>query len=315
MTRKPSVASVIHFNLLCEQYLKTHQTPIVFSLDRNSFQTHLRAGNGVHAAYLKRRKETASLLQRWGFSLNPLHQAILQLEKKGFEHPKLKTLFTNSHLVKEEVLSHYNVDPDKLCVVHNGVEWKAFQPAFDTWQARKEQSPASFQLLFVGNNYARKGLCHLLHALAPLKKEKFQLHVVGKEKQIDSFRALAEKLELSQHILFWGPQQEMTPFYQIADALVIPSLYDPFANVTVEALAMGVPVLSSKSNGGHEILTPTNGLIIQDLNDIPSFSLQLKEMLSTPKTTDSANRIRAAVEPLDFSHQLKKIVTATLSSY
>ena len=67
-------------------------------------------------------------------------------------------------------------------------------------------------------------------------------------------QALAAKLNIQRRVTFFGPQKEIRPFYQFADALVIPSFYDPFANVTVEALAMGLFVVSSKSNGGHEIL-------------------------------------------------------------
>ncbi len=59
----------------------------------------------------------------------------------------------------------------------------------------------------------------------------------------------------------------MRPFYQLADALAIPSFYDPFANVTVEALAMGLFVVSSRSNGGFEILDPSKGIIIENLSE------------------------------------------------
>jgi UDP-glucose:(heptosyl)LPS alpha-1,3-glucosyltransferase len=128
-----SFLNVLHFDKACAAYLDQNPSPIIFSLDRNRFQTHIRAGNGVHASYLQRRSQEEGLAKKLSFSLNPLHHAILSLEKKAFEHPGLKTLFTNSEMVKKEVLQFYSTDPDKIQVVHNGVEWHALQNAFDTW--------------------------------------------------------------------------------------------------------------------------------------------------------------------------------------
>jgi UDP-glucose:(heptosyl)LPS alpha-1,3-glucosyltransferase len=103
---------------------------------------------------------------------------------------------------------------------------------------------------------------------------------------------------------------DITPFYQMADVLVIPSFYDPFANVTIEALAMGLFIVSSKHNGGHEIITKENGTVIENLLHIDSLSHALENCLNHPKTTMSANRIRQSVAHLDFSTQLKELMKA-----
>jgi UDP-glucose:(heptosyl)LPS alpha-1,3-glucosyltransferase len=316
-----SFLNIMHFDKVCHEYLREHPTPIVFSLDRNRFQTHIRAGNGVHAAYLQHRSEAEGRIKKLSFALNPLHQAILSLEKKAFEHPELKLLFTNSEMVKQELLRFYRTDPEKIRVVHNGVEWHAMQSSFESWDSQKEINirklgldPAAFQLLFVGHNFYRKGLEKLLKALTRLKQDNFQLSIVGKEKKISYFHLLVEQLGLQGKVFFFGPQQETIPFYQIADCAIIPSVYDPFANVTVEALAMGVFVISSKHNGGHEILTPSNGAVIKSLDDLDSFSHVLKTSLTRSKSIQSANAIRESVKHLDFSNQLKIITQTTLNS-
>ena len=100
----------------------------------------------------------------------------------------------------------------------------------------------------------------------------------------------------------------------MADCLVIPSIYDPFANVTVEALAMGLFTLSSKQNGGHEILDIHNGDVIRDLYDPADFARTLTQAMTHPKTQESAARIRQSVQHLDFSHQLRLITQTTLDS-
>ncbi|MGC1879010.1 MAG: glycosyltransferase family 4 protein [Rhabdochlamydiaceae bacterium] len=316
-----SVLNLIHFDRSCSDYIEKHPTPIIFSLDRNRFQTHLRAGNGVHAAYLERRSAEEGFVKRLSFALNPLHRVTLSLEKKGFEHPDLKLLFTNSFLVKEEILQFYHTDPDKIQVVHNGVEWHGMQAPFDKWESEKEKTarewhldPNAFQFLFIGHNFRRKGLEKLLSALVRIKGEHFQLSVVGKEKNLSHFKAVVQSLGLSKKVFFFGPQKETSPFYQIADCLIIPSLYDPFANVTVEALAMGLYVISSKSNGGHEVLKEQSGTVIESLEDPLSFAEVLKNVLNRRKTVARACSIRQSVKHLDFSNQLRKITQLTVDS-
>ncbi len=306
--RSLSVLNVAYFDVLCQRYIAEHPTPIIFSLDRNRFQTHIRAGNGVHAAYLQRRCREEGVAKRVSFALNPLHRLILSLEKQAFEHPELKILFTNSEMVKREILQCYATDPQKIQVVHNGVAWHAVQPAFDQWR----EEPNCFQFLFIGHNFRRKGLDKLLHALALIKHEPFELSVVGKDKHQNEFEALIQRLDLSNKVRIWGPQTDIIPFYQKADCLVIPSLYDPFANVTIEALAMGLFVLSSKHNGGHEVLNEHNGTVIPDLDDSQVFAKQLKLAMTQPKTKIRAAAIRHSVGHLDFTTQLRSITQRTL---
>ena len=315
-----SFLNILSFDKACSEYLARAPTPIIFSLDRNRFQTHIRAGNGVHAAYLKRRSQEEGVVKQLSFALNPLHRAILSLEKKAFEHTGLKTLFTNSEMVKQEILQFYRTDPKKIQVVHNGVEWEAMQSAFDLWETQRKKILTELQLdsealqfLFIGHNFRRKGLEKLLQALALIKHEYFQLSVIGKDKNLTYYQDLIQKLGLSKKVFIFGPQKETARFYQIADCIVIPSLYDPFANVTVEALAMGVFVLSSKNNGGHEVLTERNGHVIECLDDPEAFAETLKMALSRPKSKDSAASIRQSVKHLDFSNQLRLITQSSIS--
>lgn len=317
-----SLLQLMHFDRACSDYIKRHPTPIVLSLDRTRHQTHIRAGNGVHAAYLKRRSQEEGKWKALSFYLNPLHRTILSIEKRAFEDPYLKTLFTNSHMVRNEILQHYAVDPDTIRVIHNGVEWRKLQTAFDHWQEQKPLAlkkygldPLAFQFLFIGHNYHRKGLDKLLLALAEIKESGFQLSVIGKEKDLSYFHRKADNLGLSKKVFFFGPTPEIIAFYQLADALVIPSLYDPFANVTVEALAMGLFVVSSKTNGGCEVLSERSGVIIEDLDDPSRFAASLRIALAHPKTLESALQIRSAVSHLDFSKQLRLMTEAILTNF
>lgn len=301
---KTSWQTLRAFDRFAKKYHQALSPDITLGLDRNQVQTHLRAGSGVHRAYLNLRKQSEAAWKSVRHLINPLHRLLLQIEKTSFEHPALRTLFTNSHMVKKQILEHYRVDEHKIAVIHNGVEWHPWQPFFDAWP--QSYQGRRFEFLFLGHNFERKGLVPLLQGLSLLPTREFHLSVVGHDKHLPRYERLASKLHLSQQVTFHGPQATITPFYQNADALVIPSYYDPFANVTVEALAMGLYVVSSKTNGGSEILTPETGTVIQDLTSAESVATALSQALQHPKTIESAIRRRQSVKHLDFSIQLSR---------
>jgi UDP-glucose:(heptosyl)LPS alpha-1,3-glucosyltransferase len=301
---------VKEFDAFCADFLQKHPHDIVLSLERTHHQTHLRAGNGVHASYLALRRQHEPWWKRLSLFLNSLHRTILAIEKASFEDPHLKRLFVNSSLVKSQVLKHYTTDPQKIAIIHNGVEWAELETPFN---ASLERGPSeTIHLLFIGHNYVRKGLGQLLHALCRLSSRDFHLDVVGQDKNIRKFQRLARKLGLENYVTFWGHQPSPISFYQKADVLTIPSLYDPFANVTLEGLAMGLFVVSSTTNGGHEVLTQASGVSF-DLGDCDAHVAALETALKHPKTKERSLAIRQSVRHLDFSHQLGQLCDLCLS--
>lgn len=317
-----SLVHLLYFDTQCRNYLGRHPMDVVFGMDRNfCYQTHYRAGNGVHAAYLQRRKKDSSLWKKYSIATNPLHHLILAMEKRTFEHPDLEVLFTNSFMVAKEIQEHYPlVDPKKICAVHNGVEWKELEHPFQEGLAKRVEVLAElglhqdcFQFLFIGNEYGRKGLRLLLWALSLLKEKNFELSVVGKERDQEAYIAYAKELGLDKQVRFFGAVKDAKPFYAAADCLVVPSLYDPFANVTVEALAFGVPVISSSSNGGSEVLaSPEMGVIFNDLESPDELAVCLAKAMGNPKTASQAATLRKQVAHLDFSNQIGKYLSALL---
>lgn len=291
--------------------------PVVLSMDRSSFQTHHRAGNGVHAAYLDIRAQTEGRLR---FALNPLHRLQLSLEKKTFESPETKAIIVNSHMVKEQILNYYKTPSSKIHVIHNGVEWNELEADFaDSILNRKKYAtvlgldPSVFQFLFIGHNFKRKGLDVLLESLALLKNKNFHLSIVGSDKHMSSYKTQARHLDLESKVTFFGAQAVSRPYYLASDCLVIPSTYDPFANVTVEALALGLLVVSSKMNGGHEVLQPHTGTVIENAQNPEEVAAALESAMNHPKEPLLATTIRSSISHLDYSNQLAKICDLCLT--
>lgn len=308
-----SFLSLSFFKRKVDDWLNTHPQDIVFGLDRNVYQTHYRAGNGSHKTFLSKTKK--QFMDSFLSKLNPKNYSIMKTEKKLFENPSLKKVFTNSYQIKKELLSHYSIPYEKIEVVHNGVDFNNFR--FDEGSKLLSQKalhipPCQIHFLFVGNNYQRKGLSSLLKALSQLKKQSFYLSVVGKDKNLSKYRSLCKALGIEDKVHFWGPQKNLIPYYCSADCLALPTLYDPFANVTVEALAMGLFVITSDFNGGSEVLTKDTGRVL--LNFEEDFVKSLKKVFSLSLSYEKKLKIRKSIAHLDLNHQLDKIVDLTVSS-
>ena len=187
--RWPGFLRLEQFDRCVSRWLKTNPVDIVFGMERNRIQTHIRAGNGVHAAYLKSRLASDGSIKYGLCLINPLHRKILELEKSAFESPGLKRIFVNSRMVQTELLEHYAVEPSKIEVVHNGVEWTELSSSFIDWEKGKSEAlrkfglnPDNLHLLFIGHGYRRKGLDQLLKALSIWKFRDFHLSIVGKDR-------------------------------------------------------------------------------------------------------------------------------------
>ncbi len=312
---------LFEFDRWCRRYTATHPADVVLGMDRTRWQTHIRLGNGIHRAYLKYRCEMEPWTKQLCFALNPQHHLILHYEKRALEAPTLQCAIANSYMVKNEVSTYYAVDPSKVAVVHNGVEWTELAPLFDQWPEAREKKlrelgldPGRHQFLFVGHEWRRKGLMQLLQGLHLLPKEDWELSVVGYDRHPEIIREAIQSHGLTKNVHLLGVRNDVPSLMQAADSLVIPSIYDPFANVTVEGLAMGLFVVSSSRNGGKEVLNHENGRVIDDLFDPDSMKESLEEALQHPKTEASAKAIRQSVAHLDYAAQLDKVIQCLLTA-
>lgn len=137
-------------------------------------------------------------------------------------------------------------------------------------------------LLFVGNDYRKKGLEGLLRALARLPGAP-SLAVVGNPAHIPEFRAVADTLKLGARVFFLGALQDVGPAYEAADILVHPTFEDTFAMVVLEAMAHGLPVVVSgpKYCGIAGLLRQgVNALLLDDPRDTDELARVLAELLA-----------------------------------
>ncbi|WP_461395649.1 glycosyltransferase family 4 protein [Deferrisoma sp.] len=232
---------------LTERRVRPGAFDVVHGAGKTTCQTVHRCGGGVHRAYLEREgKATRSVYDR----------VVLRIEDRLFSSPGLRAVVCPSRWVAEAVERFYPDVAERIRIIPNGVDTERFTPE-GREEARAEVCGAlgipvdARILLFVGTNFRLKGLDLAVEALARLPGA--HLVVVGGDAP-GPFAARAREFGCADRVHFVGPQREMLRWYRAADVLVHPTRYDPFANVCVEALACGTPVVTSPENGAADVL-------------------------------------------------------------
>ena len=269
----PSWLRVVMFNL---QVCLTKKDKFYFSLDRITCPDIYRAGDGVHKVFLSIEKKSKT---------NLLHPIYLFLEKSCFN--KAKHIIANSQMVKNDIISTYKIASDKISVIHNGIKVKEFNYQQSFHKLTKEFSISEDQkiLLYVGSGFERKGVKEFLNVISKLTDSDIKAFVVGKEKNIEYYQQVSKELDIDKQVIFTGTREDVDDFYSISDIFLLPTHYDPFSNVVLEAMSFGNAVFTTRQNGASEILdndfvmdSPNDPKVISKINDLLQDQVKLENI-------------------------------------
>jgi UDP-glucose:(heptosyl)LPS alpha-1,3-glucosyltransferase len=307
-------AIIFNYNVQKELYDGIHPD-VTISFERTTCQDIYRAGDGCHKEWLQLRRSVDSRWKQITFAINPLHRVLLALERKLFHETKL--IIANSHMVKKQIIHHYGLPEIKINVIYNGVDLRRFTPLNrEKWRGatRKELSipDAAKVLLFVGSGYERKGLGTVLRALSVLKQkgdltgQDMRLLVVGKG-DMKKFTSLAIEKGIYKDVVFLGSQANVEKFYAAADLFVLPTLYDPFSNATIEAMASGLPVITTANNGTSEIVEEgVEGFLLRDALDYNDLAEKIRKTFARNAKMGEHARQKAEKYPIETA--VKKFI-------
>src|SRR5438876_1315849 len=241
---------------------------VLMSLERIWRCDVYRAGDGVHQAWLNRRRKFEMPLQRFVRGINWKHQDILQLEEALLAKGGAGRVIANSEMVKKEIVDLYRYPADKIDIVRNGVPLEKFRfdPAFqEKARADLKLKPDEIALLFAGSGWERKGLRFAIEAFELCRDRKLRLLVAGRG---DARGYKPKRFFTEEPIRFLGEVANLRPTYAAADIFILPSVYDPFSNACLEALASGLPVITTRDNGFSEIIeNDVHGSIVDRSSD------------------------------------------------
>jgi UDP-glucose:(heptosyl)LPS alpha-1,3-glucosyltransferase len=241
---------------------------VLMSLERIWRCDVYRAGDGVHRAWLERRNEVAGPWQKLSRLLNRKHSATLSLEQSLFGKAGAGRVIANSRMVKEEIIRLYGFPGDKIDVVYNGVPLQS-RHRDDRAKTREALGleEKDIAVLFAGSGWERKGLRFAIDAIER-QGGPMRLLVAG--------RGDSRNFPSSQ-VQFLGVVREMPSLYAAADIFLLPTIYDPFSNACLEAVAAGRPVITTRANGFSEIIeSGRHGSVIDDPRNIDAIAEALQ---------------------------------------
>lgn len=270
-----------------------------------------RAGDGVHAQWLQNRRAALSPVARLGLALNLYHRYVLAAERHLFESEQLRAVICNSCMVRDEIRKRFGVSEAKLHVIYNGIDLEAFHPGLrEAHRAPVREklgiAPEALVHLFVGAGFERKGVFRLLEALARSVRGA-HLIVVGRDKLQGRAERLANSLHIAPFVHFVGGQTDVRPFYGAADSFVLPTLYDPFPNAALEAMACGLPVTTTRECGTSELIEEGAEGFVVDALDADALAAAL-DRLDVGTASEMGRRARVRAETLSLESMTDRLL-------
>lgn len=287
---------------------------IVQGFGRTVRQDVMRAGGGCHRVYFRHRMADAGLVERWFLMMSWYHRIALWIENRQYRRPNYRRVIAVSQRVRRELTEELGVDPDRIEVIYNGVDLEKFRPDDSggrraAVRAKHRIPEADEVILFLGTGFRRKGLDTALRAFARISRHNRWLLVVGRDATEERYRRLALSLGLSRHVVFCGPTREPETYYAASDLFVFPTRYEPFGNVCLEAMAAGLPVVTTAINGAAELFPEeTRELLLDDPEDVKGLADRMGGLLADRERIRSiGKRLRTAAEALTWEANGRRV--------
>lgn len=272
----------------CYQALQQHTFDVTVGFIKTWGQDVLMPQGGFHLASAEHnvRKHSSPFTRamvRLLHAIDLKHWSYRRLERKQLFDFK-STIVVPSRMVQQHAHQYYPEVTDRVRVVHNAIDADRFstQDRLKIRSQVRDQNrlhPEDHVGLFVGHNYRLKGLVPLLHATRLIPDSvNFKLLICGSAKY-QRYEKMAENLGISERVRFLGFVPEVREAFFAADFLVHPSFYDPCALVTMEALTCGLPVITTKLNGGSEQLPACmNSLTVDSPHDHEAMARNIERL-------------------------------------
>ena len=266
-----------------------------------------RAGDGVHRAWLERRASFSNAWQKLFRAVKRKHRDILRLEESLFAQGGAGRVIANSKMVKEEIVRVYNYPADRIDIVYNGVPLDAFRFS----EEMRAKSRAAYGLdendvaiVFAGSGWKRKGLRFAIEAVEACGNSKMHLFVAG--------RGNKYQFELSR-ANFMGEVGDLSALYAAADIFLLPTLYDPFSNACLEALASGMPVITTRANGFSEIIEDkVHGSVVDLPNDVAALRDAIIYWSDPVRRSSARSTITERASQFDIAKNVEKTLAILL---
>ncbi len=299
---------------------------VTVGFDKTYGQDVLYPQGGLHAASFEHnlRKYSGGLARgcaRVVKLLDLAHWSFARLERRQYLGAVPPVIVVNSFMVREHFHHYLGIPEEGVRVVRSAIDPQRFLE--QDRLKRRQQFRANWAIapehivgLFGAMNYRLKGLGPLLRSVQTLLNRPeyraapppLQLVVAGNPKT-RAYEKMARSLGIRDHVRFVGHCEPMRDAYFGADFLVHPTFYDPCSLVVLEALACGLPIITTRANGASELMTPPReGYVIDDPHDHQRLAACVHEMLDKERRHGCSVAARAAAKSWTFEQHYQQLL-------
>lgn len=291
------------FGAACARALRETRHDVSIGFDKTWGQDVLYPQGGLHAASAEHnlRKFAHPVLRglaRIVKSCDLAHRSYLALERYQYCGPHRSVVVAISDMVSHHFQHYYGMEQSRLRVVRCAIDPSRFAESDrprqrQEWRSELGIDPQIPVGLFIAMNYRLKGLDPLLHAVRLMPPHRpFHLVVAGHPGKAQ-YEELAERLGVANRVHFVGPRRDIHRCYFGADFLVHPTFYDPCSLVVLEALACGLPVVTTRFNGASELLDPPNeGYVLDNPHHHADLAWSMEQLLDPDRRATAAQAAR-----------------------
>jgi UDP-glucose:(heptosyl)LPS alpha-1,3-glucosyltransferase len=298
------------FDRAVTRLVRPEEWDVVHGFSKSSVQDVYTDGSGTLEDYQTYSLDaTSSPLGRALKKISPHQREVAAIERRRFTRGNFKKIIAMSHLAANQIRRRYGLDEGEVEVVYNGIDLARFKPQNKAalgpeFRDRLGIRPGELVFLLVGNDYRRKGVETIIEAAAllahdPSFKTRFRFVVVGKERHAREQELIRKSKELGvqEIVKLHGPMAGIERFFAISDVFVLPTRFDIFGQVVLEAMASGVPPIVSAQAGAAEcVKNGETGYVLEDSRDASDLADRLQKLAQDPALLArlGANAARAA---------------------
>lgn len=222
---------------------------------------------------------------------NSLNQAVQRMiEGHPVKNRRFKRIVAISDMVRDHMSAYYSIDKSAFDIVYNGVDTERFKPGPD-------KKDAATTVLFCAGNFRLKGLMPLLMAVGRVVKEgkDVRLTIMGRGKK-DRYQRAIDEAGIRGRVTFIGEQSAPEEIYRRSHVLAHPTYYDACSLTTMEGMASGLPVITTRWNGASAFVSPEEGCVIDEPGNIEALSSAISSLTDHDRCRRMGENARKKME-------------------
>jgi UDP-glucose:(heptosyl)LPS alpha-1,3-glucosyltransferase len=312
----PPSMKIVDFALRHRRMVAEHKFDVVLgfgnTVEMNVYQSH----GGVHAISNLRKLDAVRnpllrFIKRLALLVTPKYHARAWIESAPFRLHRRPVVVAISDMVRDDMATYFHLDKDDIRLVYNGINQARFSAPKSSESSLREKLGFREEVLFLfmAYDFKKKGVGYLVEAAGELKERvgegRFGVVVVGRPPSPDLNR-LVDRFGLHDTVVFPGPTKAPETFYQACDVFVLPTFYDACSLVVFEAMAAGLPAITTRNNGAAGIIHDgVDGLILKNPRDVEETAEAMERFLDAELlvTAGEAARRTAARYTLERNHR------------